>query len=315
MSELDPHNTDAILGGQSPPPVNAVVLGGLAGVEQRLESESIAERIQALNNAVTYGDDGIDLAIRSLSDEDDKVRRLAKRLLRDRFGEAGKKALLDRDPINYFFNINDWNREIYHPDVGIVDPENNAYIVRLNYSHTGIEHDLSELQSLLKEPNIGKLEVLIVKIDWAQNSYLSDDTNLSNDINCDIWWSIFNTINETTNLRNLKGLQIGDEIINEDELCRHHSKLAIWDISDILDIFPGLEILHINGNFKFYDLVDTELKHDKLKTFIINTTCLKRMIDSLCPIKMPELEYFEYFLNCTNHSKQRISTFVWCCSS
>jgi eukaryotic-like serine/threonine-protein kinase len=36
MSENQPDNTDAILGGQTPPPVDAAVLGGVAGIEQQL---------------------------------------------------------------------------------------------------------------------------------------------------------------------------------------------------------------------------------------------------------------------------------------
>ena len=36
MSELQPSNTDAILGGQTPPPLNSAVLGGIAGIEQQL---------------------------------------------------------------------------------------------------------------------------------------------------------------------------------------------------------------------------------------------------------------------------------------
>ncbi len=51
MSETNPRESDLILGGQNPPPLNAAVLGGLAGIKQRLESESIAARLQALNNA------------------------------------------------------------------------------------------------------------------------------------------------------------------------------------------------------------------------------------------------------------------------
>jgi hypothetical protein len=39
MSELQPDNTDAILGGQNPPPVNAAVLGGVAGEKRKLANE------------------------------------------------------------------------------------------------------------------------------------------------------------------------------------------------------------------------------------------------------------------------------------
>lgn len=36
MSENQPSNTDAILGGQNPLALNSAVLGGVAGIEQQL---------------------------------------------------------------------------------------------------------------------------------------------------------------------------------------------------------------------------------------------------------------------------------------
>lgn len=139
MSKPIRRNTDAILGGQNPPPVNAVVLGGLAGAKQHWERKSISERLQALNNAVAYGDDGIDLALRALSDRDLRVRRLAKRLLRDRFGEAGKEAFLNIRLINYFVTLNDWKKENYNYWNGITDPEGTMYsigvFIDMNYSY------------------------------------------------------------------------------------------------------------------------------------------------------------------------------------
>jgi hypothetical protein len=93
MSETNPHESDLVLGGQNPPPVNAAVLGGLAGIKQRLESESIAERLQALNNAIDYGDKAIDLAIDSMADPNPEVKRLARKLLRNKLGEKGKFRL------------------------------------------------------------------------------------------------------------------------------------------------------------------------------------------------------------------------------
>ena len=39
MTELQPDNTDAILGGENPPPINAGVLGGVAGAKQQIAKE------------------------------------------------------------------------------------------------------------------------------------------------------------------------------------------------------------------------------------------------------------------------------------
>jgi hypothetical protein len=93
MSESNPHESDLILGGQNPPQTNAAILGGLAGVKQRLESESIAQRLQALNNAVAYGDNAIDLLIESLSDSTDEVSQLAYNLLCDRLDKIEQNKL------------------------------------------------------------------------------------------------------------------------------------------------------------------------------------------------------------------------------
>ncbi|MFB2983070.1 hypothetical protein [Microseira sp. BLCC-F43] len=57
----EPRPFDAVLGGQSRPPVNAAVLGGLAGVKQRLASTSDEVRIAALYEALKYGQAGLDV--------------------------------------------------------------------------------------------------------------------------------------------------------------------------------------------------------------------------------------------------------------
>jgi WD40 repeat protein len=50
-----PRPYDAVLGNQNPPPVDAVVLGGLKGVKRRLATESVEQRIAALKEALKYG--------------------------------------------------------------------------------------------------------------------------------------------------------------------------------------------------------------------------------------------------------------------
>ncbi len=95
MPELTPSESDLVLGGQNPPPINAAILGGLAGVEQRLASESIAERLQALNDTCQYGEKAIELVTKALTDESYEVRVLAIKLLSERFGAAGALAVLE----------------------------------------------------------------------------------------------------------------------------------------------------------------------------------------------------------------------------
>jgi hypothetical protein len=64
MSEITPNNTDAVLGGQNPPPVNAAVLGGEIGRKKRLQykkSQKFWQKFEFLNDlpnrhAITFAD-------------------------------------------------------------------------------------------------------------------------------------------------------------------------------------------------------------------------------------------------------------------
>ena len=167
MSELTPRESDLVLGGKNPPPTNAAILGGLAGVKQRLKSESIAERLWALNNSIQYGSSAIYLALHSLTDDSRKVRRLAKKILRNRLGEAGKEEFLDRATMSYFATLNDWQQEIYNPELGMIDSENTAYIVEViisSISTTELSFESKEIDSLISDFKIDKLKGLILRI-------------------------------------------------------------------------------------------------------------------------------------------------------
>jgi formylglycine-generating enzyme required for sulfatase activity len=58
MSDFHPNRTDAILGGQNPPPVDAAVLGGLGGVKGRLAREVGLSHELATFEIVTLNPDG-----------------------------------------------------------------------------------------------------------------------------------------------------------------------------------------------------------------------------------------------------------------
>src|SRR6476469_156305 len=76
-----PREGDVVLGGDSQPPTNAVVLGGLEGVKRRLASTVEAQRISALNDALNYGSSGLDFVIQALQDESGEVKWAAYSLL------------------------------------------------------------------------------------------------------------------------------------------------------------------------------------------------------------------------------------------
>ncbi len=78
---LQPQAHDAVLGGQTPAPIGAAVLGGMAGVQQRIASQAIAARIAALREAQNYGEHGLNLIIQSLNDPVRQVQHTALSLL------------------------------------------------------------------------------------------------------------------------------------------------------------------------------------------------------------------------------------------
>ncbi len=307
MPESNPQSSDAVLGGANPPPINAAILGGLAGAKQRLESESIVTKIQALKDTIQYGTGGIDLALEALADPNDNVKRFARRLLRDRAGEAGKAALLDREPLSYFTTLADWRWEIYNPEVGIVDPENNAYIVQMTnlLEYNGLDDScLGHFKSLLKDPRIGELQVLIFQI---ENDYLRED------------YPFYSAADEICAARNLfsslRGLFIGD---SEEQWPTGYrrSKLSVSDIRPFLESFPTLEILQVFGRFTDDEYQDegytslncAELKHENLKTLIVETAHLaEENLNQIGQIELPSLEYFELWLGKIDIFRYRIA--------
>ncbi|MFB2917212.1 LamG-like jellyroll fold domain-containing protein [Aerosakkonema funiforme] len=93
-----PQEYDVVLGGQTPPPVNAVVLGGIAGVKSRLASAIVSHRIAALKEALNYGEAGINLVMPSLKDANGQVRATAYLLLQKRTEIKVRQALREYIP-------------------------------------------------------------------------------------------------------------------------------------------------------------------------------------------------------------------------
>jgi hypothetical protein len=323
MPELNPHESDAVLGGQNTAPVNAAILGGLAGAKQRLESESIVAKIKALKDAIQYGTDGVNLALQALADPNDDIKRFVRRLLRSQAGEEGKAALLDREPLSYFTTLSDWRWEIYNPEVGIIDPENNAYVVQMTvkleyeertanfnpfqYHQSEIIYDLSQFEYLIKDPKICQLQALIFQInDEFENG---DEQSMFE-------MALVAINNARDLLPNLQGLFIGASKENWPTGYRR-SKLSVSDIRPFLESFPDLEILQVFGRFSDDEYQDegytsldcAGLRHENLKTLIIETAYLAESnLDQIGGIELPNLEYFELWLGKLDIARSRIST-------
>ncbi|WP_099066031.1 hypothetical protein [Nostoc linckia] len=90
-----PRVYDAVLGGQEKAPPGAVVLGGLEGVKRRLANPVIEQRIAALEEALKYGEAGLELVIWALDDKLWKVRQAAYSLLASRQEPIVQEILQD----------------------------------------------------------------------------------------------------------------------------------------------------------------------------------------------------------------------------
>jgi COMPASS component SWD3 len=100
-----PRAYDVVLGGQTSTPMHGAVLGGLPGVKQRLSQsyvrdspQLVAQRLKAINDALNYGIDGLELVIAALKDPSWRVQRTAYSLLQNYQQPIVIQALQEYNP-------------------------------------------------------------------------------------------------------------------------------------------------------------------------------------------------------------------------
>ncbi|MFN6033799.1 MAG: formylglycine-generating enzyme family protein, partial [Dolichospermum sp.] len=93
-----PREYDAVLGGNSPSLEGAAVLGGIEGVKLRLQNPDSKVRIAELEQALNYGEQGLDLVIARLKDESVELQLQAYLLLNNRTELKAKQASLKFNP-------------------------------------------------------------------------------------------------------------------------------------------------------------------------------------------------------------------------
>ncbi|MBC1239619.1 WD40 repeat domain-containing protein [Nostoc sp. 2RC] len=117
-----PREYDAVLGGQNPPPVDGVVLGGFEGAKQRFASSDSDYRLLALSQLIHHRHEGWDLVIQALKDPSRRVQLAAYKLLRDIPELKVRQAILEFNPYRFFecvytIELNRNNAAIaIHPD-------------------------------------------------------------------------------------------------------------------------------------------------------------------------------------------------------
>jgi formylglycine-generating enzyme required for sulfatase activity len=88
-----PREYDAVLGGNSPSLEGAAVLGGIEGVKLRLQNPDAKVRIAALEQALNYGEQGLDLVIAGLKDKSWDIQNAAYLILNYRTEPRIKQIL------------------------------------------------------------------------------------------------------------------------------------------------------------------------------------------------------------------------------
>ncbi|MEH2327417.1 MAG: STM4015 family protein [Nostoc sp.] len=283
-NQNQPRDYDAVLGGQSPPPVDGVILGGIEGVKRCLSNPVTQVRVAALSEALKYGDAGLDVLIQGLQDKSRLVQRFAYRLLRQKVEPQVKQALQAYTPWNLEERFTEYqgyhvtqfaNRQVveFDANIGIVEPVNNAYALR--FEDDSYDNLPSKLSRLLQEPNADKLEALVFGL-WAEPSE-SDSSSIVQAL-----------VDAKKRLTNLKAVFIGDITSEDSEI----SWIQQSNISPILKAYPKLNFLQVRGGDGLQ--FSPPIRHNHLKALIVETGGLSRnTVAQICNMNLPALEHLE----------------------
>jgi phage shock protein A len=171
LENLDqPKPYDAVRGGQLPPPVGGVVLGGLAGVKHRLSSSVREHRIAALRETLNYGDAGLKIVIKICQSETGQVRRAACDLVRDRLSAIAREKLQAFVASSSDSEAEvDSNQKILDHSSGAVSEKNDAR--QLSEAELIFETITQQMQ-----PNLLLLEALVASVE--REEFTSELMNL-----------------------------------------------------------------------------------------------------------------------------------------
>mgnify|MGYP002780943156 CR=1 FL=1 len=275
-----PRDYDAVLGGENPPPVQGVVLGGIQGVKRRLASRVVEARIAALSEALNYGNEGLELAISALKDGAKQVQRSAYLLLRQREELQVKQALreyknwdlIERLQVKGYPNTATTfaNRKVeeFNSEYCITDPANIALALRVEGMWHNPEDIGSHIAKLLEDERANLVEALVFGT-WDEYDNLLNENSSAILIDA--------LVAAKEQLPNLKAIFIGDITSGESEISWFYQS----DISPLLTAYPNLEILQVRGG---------------------NGLGLSReTIAQICALDLPALEHLELWLGCYDY--------------
>jgi hypothetical protein len=161
----------------------------------------------------------------------------------------------------------------YEPDVGIVDPIDTVYRLRVEYDDEMSILDL--LASFANDDNASKVTSLIIGM-W--------DYDYSSQAVVELLVTL------RDRLPNLTAIFVGDIEDEENQI----SWIQQSDLSPLLNAYPHLEYLQVRGND---GLSFGSLKHERLKTPIVETGGLSvNRVREVCKAQLPQLEHLELWL-------------------
>ena len=142
MTQETPRPYDAVLGGSPTDisttlrvPTATAVLGGIQGVINDLQNGSQSVKIQALQKALNYGEEGLNIVIETLENASPKLKVTAYNLLKNRTEEQVLKALENFNPFHFFECLK--TLEGHSEDVYSVSVTNDCkYIIAGIWEHT-----------------------------------------------------------------------------------------------------------------------------------------------------------------------------------
>jgi hypothetical protein len=295
----NPQPSDAVLGGQNPAPQQGAILGGIDRIKQLLDRDDVELRLEALKQALSYGNVGRSYIEAALGDRSKTVRRQARWLLRQ---PQGTGTLVPALPLwnltERFIRFPAYiNRHVTHfanrkvqefpTTQPASDIQNVAYALRCDNYENQLAWDLEEL---VNEVGGDRVEALVFGY-WA----IEDDVRYEDSselVELLVEWS--------DRLPNLKALFIGDITSEESDI--------FWikqsDLSPILPAYPRLEILQVRGGkaLKFSPVatIGDTARHDSLRALIVETGGLNRStLDQICSWDFPALEHLELW--CGTH--------------
>lgn len=181
-----------------------------------------------------------------------------------------------------FTKLENWQLQQFNPQASVNNIADCAYVINLRGIYQTTDVNLEEFHALLQAPQVERLQALVCEINYDEYRS-STPFGVVLEALCDA----------CEELPNLKALFIGDAEEHE----YRKSKLDVFDIRPILEAYPNLQALQIRGCFYQYKLECESLKHEHLKTLIVETADLDdRNLAQICALELPALEYLELWL-------------------